>query len=189
MSWINNLPPACWFTFWKSIFKHQLGCRLDILDSISSFFFYFDICNYICLDTSYHFWLYLYLLNILNFSSTPVLTSSIDMVFVLSIWMHKQIHRIHDTFGIEQKITLLASLIYVARPSTTVCGKASIAVATILVPCHKVKSEQLIGRLDTCKCYLCTPNLQIKSSDLMAMGGWYKNCSHSTVYLVTYSIL
>ena len=26
---------------------------------------YFDICNYICLDTSYHFWLYLYFLNIL----------------------------------------------------------------------------------------------------------------------------
>ena len=25
---------------------------------------YFDICNYICLDTSYHFWLYLYFLNI-----------------------------------------------------------------------------------------------------------------------------
>ena len=49
------LPPACWSTFWKSIFKHQLGCRFDILDSISSFFLYFDICNYICLDTSYHF--------------------------------------------------------------------------------------------------------------------------------------
>ena len=36
--WINHLPPACWSTFWKSIFKHQLGCRFDILDSISSFF-------------------------------------------------------------------------------------------------------------------------------------------------------
>ena len=30
-------------------------------------FLYFDICNYICLDTSYHFWLYLYFLNILYF--------------------------------------------------------------------------------------------------------------------------
>ena len=30
-------------------------------------FLYFDICNYICLDTSYHFWLYLYFLNILCF--------------------------------------------------------------------------------------------------------------------------
>ena len=38
VSWINHLPPACWSTFWKSIFKHQLGCRFDILDSISSFF-------------------------------------------------------------------------------------------------------------------------------------------------------
>ena len=39
VSWINHLPPACWSTFWESIFKHQLGCRLDILDSISSLFF------------------------------------------------------------------------------------------------------------------------------------------------------
>ena len=51
----NHLPPACWSTFWKSIFKRQLGCRFDIMDSISSFCVYFDICNYICLDTSYHF--------------------------------------------------------------------------------------------------------------------------------------
>ena len=53
--WINHLPPACWSTFCKSIFKHQFGCRFDILDSISSFFLYFDICDHICLDTSYHF--------------------------------------------------------------------------------------------------------------------------------------
>ena len=39
VSWINHLPAACWSTFWKSIFKHQLGCRFDILDSISSFFY------------------------------------------------------------------------------------------------------------------------------------------------------
>ena len=37
------------------------------LDSISYFFFYFDICNFICLDTSHHFWLNLYFLNILYF--------------------------------------------------------------------------------------------------------------------------
>ena len=30
-------------------------------------FLYFDICNYICLDTSYNFWLYLYFLNFLYF--------------------------------------------------------------------------------------------------------------------------
>ena len=55
VSWINHLPPACWSTFWKSTFKQQLGCRFDIMDSISSFSLYFDICNYICLDTSYNF--------------------------------------------------------------------------------------------------------------------------------------
>ena len=86
VSWINHLPPACWSTFWKSIFKHQLGCRLDIMDGISSFFLYFGICNYICLDTSYHFLaLSLLLKYSLFLSSTPVLTSSIDGVSVLSI--------------------------------------------------------------------------------------------------------
>ena len=49
----TDCPCDVWSTFWKSIFKHQLGCRFDILDSISSFLLYFDICNYICLDTSY----------------------------------------------------------------------------------------------------------------------------------------
>ena len=44
---VVDLPPACWSTFWKSTFKQQLGCRFDIMDSISSFFLYFDICNYI----------------------------------------------------------------------------------------------------------------------------------------------
>ena len=37
VSWINHLPPACWSTFWKSNFKHQLGCRFDIMDSLSYF--------------------------------------------------------------------------------------------------------------------------------------------------------
>ena len=45
--WCRGLH-VCWSTFWKSIFKQQLGCRFDIMDSI---FLYFDICNYICLDT------------------------------------------------------------------------------------------------------------------------------------------
>ena len=55
MSWINHLPPACWSTFWKSNFKQQLGCRFDIMDNIFFFFFFLDVCNYICLDTSDHF--------------------------------------------------------------------------------------------------------------------------------------
>ena len=82
VSLINHLFPACWSIFWKSIFKQQLGCRFDTMDL---HFLYFDICNYICLDTSYNFWLYLYFLNILYFSSTPVLPSSIDVVLVLSM--------------------------------------------------------------------------------------------------------
>ena len=61
---ILTLPPHFWgdkelrcmlSTFWKSIFKQQLRSRFDIMDSKSSFFLYFDICNYICLDTSYNF--------------------------------------------------------------------------------------------------------------------------------------
>ena len=40
--------------FWKSTFKQQLGCRFDLMDCKSSFF-YFDICNCICLNTSYDF--------------------------------------------------------------------------------------------------------------------------------------
>ena len=36
-------------------FKQRLGYRCDIMDSISYFPLYFDICNYIRLDTSYHF--------------------------------------------------------------------------------------------------------------------------------------
>ena len=46
VSWINHLPPACWSTFWKSIFKHQLGYRFDILDSISSFFVFWHMQLY-----------------------------------------------------------------------------------------------------------------------------------------------
>ena len=66
ISWINHLPPACWSTFWKSIFKHQLGCRFDILESIS----FFCILAYAIIYVLIHHiisWLYLYFLNILNF--------------------------------------------------------------------------------------------------------------------------
>ena len=41
VSWINHLPPACWSTFWKSNFKQQLGCRFDMMDNESYFFFVF----------------------------------------------------------------------------------------------------------------------------------------------------
>ena len=49
-------------------------------------FLYFDICNYICFDTSYYFLaLSLLLKYSLFFSVTPVLTSSIDVVCILLI--------------------------------------------------------------------------------------------------------
>ena len=38
VSWINHLPPAFWSIFWKPTFNQKLGCRFDIMDSISSFF-------------------------------------------------------------------------------------------------------------------------------------------------------
>ena len=47
----NHLPPACWSTVWKSNCQQQLGCRFNIMDNIS-YFLCFDMCNYICLDTS-----------------------------------------------------------------------------------------------------------------------------------------
>ena len=83
VSWINHLPPACWSTFWKSNFKQQLGCRFDIMVNIS-YFLCFDICNYICLDTQDHFSVLPSSIFFI-FSSTLVLTSSLDVVFILSI--------------------------------------------------------------------------------------------------------
>ena len=85
VSWINDLPPACWSTFWKSNFKQQLGCRFDIMDNESYFCFVF-----------WHMQLYMpwYIrsffgftfLNILYFvSSTLVVTPSIDVVFIFSV--------------------------------------------------------------------------------------------------------
>ena len=86
MSWINHLPPAYWSTFWKSIFKQQLGCRFDILDSTSSFLFILTYAIMYVLIHHITFWLYLYFLNIIcfYFSSSLALTSSIDVVFLLS---------------------------------------------------------------------------------------------------------
>ena len=84
VSWINHLPPACWSTFWKLIFKLQLGCRFDILDSISSFF---CILTYATIYVLIHHIIFGFIFTssiFLIFLNTPVLTSSIDVVFVLS---------------------------------------------------------------------------------------------------------
>ena len=82
---INHLPPACWSTSWKSTFKQQSCCRFDIMDSIS----YFVILTYAIVHVLIHhiiFRLYLYFLNdVFYISSSPVLTFSIDVIFILSI--------------------------------------------------------------------------------------------------------
>ena len=90
VSWINHLPPACWSTFQKSNSKQQLGCRFDIMDYESYFFLCFDICNYICHDTSYHFSVlpsYIFFI----FSSTLVLTFS----YRRSLYTFYGLHFIH----------------------------------------------------------------------------------------------
>ena len=78
------MPPACWSTFWKSISKQQLGCRFDIMDI---FLHFFCILTYAIIYVLIHHIIFLHSLYFLNifFSSTLVLTSSIDVVFILSI--------------------------------------------------------------------------------------------------------
>ena len=76
-----HLPPACWSTFWQSNFKQQLGCMFEKRDKYILILFCFDICNYICLvhQIIFRFYLLKY-----SFLTTLVLTSSIDVVFILS---------------------------------------------------------------------------------------------------------
>ena len=87
VSWIKYLPLACWSTFWESTFKQQLGCGFDIMDSILSFFFVFW---YMQLYMSWYiisFFGFIFNSQIMFFifSSTPVLTFSIDVVCILPI--------------------------------------------------------------------------------------------------------
>ena len=84
VSFINHLPPACWSTFWKSNFKQQLSCRFDIMDNESYFFcaLTYAIIYVLIHQIIFRFYLLKYSL---FFSSTLVLTSSIDVVFILSI--------------------------------------------------------------------------------------------------------
>ena len=86
VSWINHLPHACWSTFCKSTFKQQLNNRLD---NISSFF---CILTYAILYVLMHhiiFRLYLYSLNnVLYFFKYSCNNISIDVVFILSMWIN-----------------------------------------------------------------------------------------------------
>ena len=88
VSWINHLPPAFWSTFWKSNFKQQLGCRFDIMDNKS---FFVCVLTYAIIYVLIHQIIFrFYLLKYsLFFSSTLVLTSPIDVVFILSILLKK----------------------------------------------------------------------------------------------------
>ena len=81
-------PSACWSTFWKSNFKQQLGCRFDIMDNES---FFVCVLTYAIIYVLIHQIIFrFYLLKYsLFFSSTLVLISSIDVVFILSISMMK----------------------------------------------------------------------------------------------------
>ena len=66
-------------------FYHQLGCRFDILDSISLFFLFWHMQLYMSWYIIY-FFVFIFTSSILFiFSSSLVLTSSIDVVFELSI--------------------------------------------------------------------------------------------------------
>ena len=69
---------------WKSNFKQQLGCRFDIMDNIS---YFLCVLTYAIIYVLIHQIIFrFYLLKYsLFFSNTLVLTSSIDVVFILSI--------------------------------------------------------------------------------------------------------
>ena len=74
---------------WLGEGKHSSSFNSKCHVLCHHFVLYFNICDYIRLDTSYHFLaLSLLLKYSLFFSSTPVPTSSIDIVFVLSISIH-----------------------------------------------------------------------------------------------------
>ena len=83
VSWNNHLPPACWSTFWKSNFKQQLGCRFDIMDNISYFLCVLTYATIYVLIHQIIFRFYLLRYSLI-FQALFVLTSSIDVVFILS---------------------------------------------------------------------------------------------------------
>ena len=61
---INHLLPVCWFTFWKSTLKQQLGCRFDMMDCKSSYFCILTYAIvYVLIYHKFIFRLYLYFLN------------------------------------------------------------------------------------------------------------------------------
>ena len=85
VSRINHLPPACWCKFWKSTVKQELGCRFEIMDSISDFL---SILTYATIYVLIHHIIFgsIFTSEILFFifSSTHVLTFTIAVVFIHS---------------------------------------------------------------------------------------------------------
>ena len=75
----------CRSTFRKSIFKQQFGCRFDIMDSISSFYVFWHMQLYMSWYIIQFFGFIFTSGIFFIFSSTHELTSSIDVVLVLSI--------------------------------------------------------------------------------------------------------
>ena len=71
--------------FWKSTFKQQLGCRFDMMDSLSPFFVLWHMQLYMSwYIISFFGFIFISQILFLIFSCTPVLTFSIDVVFILS---------------------------------------------------------------------------------------------------------
>ena len=69
-------------------FKQQLGCRFDIMDCKSSFCFVFWIMQLYMSQYIIRFFVFSFTFEIVFFiflSSTPVLTVSVDVIFILSI--------------------------------------------------------------------------------------------------------
>ena len=87
--WCHGLTtclPSCMLVYLLEIdFKHQLGCRFDILHSISSFFVFWHMQLFMSWYIISFFWLYLYFLYILYYFKYSLLTSSKAVVFVLSM--------------------------------------------------------------------------------------------------------
>ena len=109
LNWDYHLPPACWSTFWKSIFKHQLGCRFDILDSISSFF---CILTYAIIYVLIHhiiFWLYLYFLNILFFFKYSCTNIFLRRSLCTFYWDISHKRCLHTRFKFSDNFALLLS--------------------------------------------------------------------------------
>ena len=87
VSWIHHLPPVCLSTFWKSIFKQQLGGRLDKIDCKSSLFciMTYAIVNVLIHHMIFHLCLFFLYSGLYFVSSTLVLTVSTGVVFILPI--------------------------------------------------------------------------------------------------------